>query len=51
LPPSVGAPAGDWGKLPKQVAEGLSQGRNEKVSGDYRAQIETYYRVISEKSK
>ena len=51
FPQSVGAPAGDWGKLPKQVAEGLAQGRNEKVSGDYRAQIETYYRVISEKSK
>jgi hypothetical protein len=51
LPQSAGAPAGDWGKLPKQVAEGLAQGRNEKVSGDYRAQIETYYRVISEKSK
>lgn len=51
LPQSVGALAGDWGKLPKQVAEGLAQGRNEKVLGDYRTQIETYYRVISEKSK
>jgi hypothetical protein len=45
------ASAGEWGRLPKQVAEGLVQGREEKVSGDYRAQIETYYRVISEKSK
>jgi hypothetical protein len=45
------ASAGEWGRLPKQVAQGLVQGREEKVSGDYRAQIETYYRVISEKAK
>ena len=43
--------AGDWGKLPKQVAEQLNQGRQEAVAGEYRNQIETYYRVIAEKSK
>ncbi len=42
---------GEWGKLPKQVAEELSQGQREKVAGEYRNQIETYYRVIAEKSK
>ena len=51
LPQAAGATLGDLGKLPKQVAEGLLQGQNEKVSGDYRTQVETYYRVISEKSK
>ncbi len=42
---------GDWGKLPKQIAEELSQGQRETVAGEYRNQIETYYRVIAEKSK
>jgi len=42
---------GEWGKLPKQMAEQLSQGEQEKVSDEYRRQVETYYRVIAEKSK
>ena len=42
---------GDWGKLPKQVAEELTQGQREAVAGEYRSQIETYYRVIAEKAK
>jgi hypothetical protein len=43
--------AGEWGKLPKKVAEQLSRGQNENVAGEYRNQVETYYRVIAEKSK
>ena len=43
--------AGEWGKLPKQMAEQLAQGQREGVAGEYRNQIETYYRVIAEKSK
>ena len=42
---------GDWGKLPKKVAEELTQAQRESVPGEYRNQIETYYRVIAEKSK
>ena len=42
---------GEWGKLPKQMAEQLTQGQREGVAGEYRNQIETYYRVIAEKSK
>ena len=42
---------GEWGKLPKQIAEQLTQGKREGVAGEYRNQIETYYRVIAEKSK
>jgi hypothetical protein len=38
--------AGEWGKLPKQVAEQLTQGQREAVAGEYRNQIETYYRVM-----
>ena len=43
--------AGDWGKLPKQMAEQLTQGQREGMAGEYRNQVETYYRVIAEKSK
>jgi hypothetical protein len=43
--------AGDWGKLPKQMAEQLAQGQRESVAGEYRNQVETYYRAIAEKSK
>ena len=42
---------GNWGKLPKQMAEQFTQGQREGVAGEYRNQIETYYRVIAEKSK
>ncbi len=45
------AKAGDWGKLPKKVAEQLSQGQRESVPAEYRNQIETYYRVIAEKAR
>ena len=40
-----------WGKLPKKVAEQLSQGQREAVAGEYRNQVETYYRVIAERAK
>ncbi len=43
--------AGDWGKLPKQMAEQLAQGQREGIAGEYRNQVETYYRAIAEKSK
>ena len=42
---------GEWGKLPKQMAEQLTRGQNENIAGEYRHQVETYYRVIAEKSK
>lgn len=42
---------GDWGKLPKKVAEQLTQGQRETVAGEYRNQVETYYRVIAERAK
>ena len=41
----------DWGKLPKQMAEQLTQGQREGIAGEYRNQVETYYRAIAEKSK
>jgi hypothetical protein len=42
---------GDWGKLPKKMAEQLSRGQGEAVATEYRQQVETYYRVIAEKAK
>ena len=46
-----GLKPGEWGKLPKQMAEQLSRGQNEAVAAEYRNQVETYYRVIAEKGK
>ena len=52
VPPAVvGMKVGDWGKLPKKLAEQLSKGRNEEMPGDYREAIEVYYRVVAERSK
>ncbi len=51
LPDARTARSGDWGKLPKQMAEQLSQGQREGVAGEYRNQVETYYRVIAERAK
>ncbi len=51
LPEGRAQKSSDWGKLPKKMAEELSQGQQESVSGEYRRQIETYYRVIAEKAK
>jgi hypothetical protein len=51
-PPEAKNPKnGEWGKLPKKVAEELSQGQRESVAGEYRSQVETYYRVIAEKAR
>ena len=42
---------GDWGKLPKQLAEQLTKGQADSIPDDYRQAIETYYRVVAEKSR
>jgi hypothetical protein len=45
------AKRGEWGKLPKKLAEQLTKGQQETVAGDYRQAVETYYKVIAEKAK
>jgi hypothetical protein len=50
-PDARGLKRGDWGKLPKQVAEQLTRGQGETVPAEYRSQVETYYRVIAERAK
>jgi hypothetical protein len=42
---------GTWGKLPKKMAEQLSQGQRETVSSEYQKEVETYYRVIAERAR
>ncbi|MEW6306398.1 MAG: hypothetical protein AB1705_23275, partial [Verrucomicrobiota bacterium] len=42
---------GDWGKLPPKVAEGLLEVRRESLPGEYRAMVETYFRVIAERGR
>ena len=42
---------GDWGKLRPQLAKDLSKGQSEVIPAEYREAVETYYRVIAEKSK
>ena len=42
---------GDWGKLPPKMAEEINKGLSEAIPGEYREAVETYYRVIAEKSK
>ncbi len=51
LPNSSGLKRGDWGRLPKKLAEQLTKGSQEAVPGEYRQAVETYYRVIAEKTK
>jgi hypothetical protein len=42
---------GEWGMLPKKLAEQLTRGRTDDISDEYRDAVETYYRVIAEKSR
>ena len=51
LPDAAGLKRGDWGKLPKKLADQLTKGSHEAIPGDYRQAVETYYRVLAEKAK
>jgi hypothetical protein len=51
LPGAQGLKNGEWGKLPRKLAEQLTKGQQEAVPGDYHQAVETYYRVVAEKAK
>jgi hypothetical protein len=51
VPDVRGLKTGEWGKLPKLMAEQLSRGQSEAVASEYQSQVETYYRVIAERAK
>jgi hypothetical protein len=46
-----GLKRGDWGRLPKKLADQLTKGQQEAIAGDYRQAVETYYKVIAERAK
>lgn len=50
-PPAGAAAGGEWGHLPRKVAEELSEGRQEAVAGEYRNEVEAYYRAVAEKAR
>ena len=41
----------NWGKLRKKSAEDLTKGKSEAISEEYRRSVETYFRVLGERSK
>ena len=51
LPSLTELKRGDWGRLPPKMAEEINKGLSETIPGEYREAVETYYRVIAEKSK
>jgi hypothetical protein len=51
LPAQVMLKPGEWGKLPPKLARDLMEAQREGVSGEYRAMVETYFRVIAERAR
>lgn len=43
--------AADWAKLPPKLAQGLLEAQREGTAAEYRAMVETYFRVIAERGK
>jgi hypothetical protein len=51
LPQLPGATGGDWGRLRAQMARDVSEGRRDTPGGEYRAMIDTYFRVVAEQAR
>jgi hypothetical protein len=51
LPEGMMLRPGEWGKLPPRLARDLMEAQRENLSGEYRAMVETYFRVIAEKAR
>ena len=51
VPELVELKRGGWGKLPPKLAEDINKGLSQPIPDEYREAVETYYRVIAEKSK
>ena len=39
----------DWSKLPPQLSKDLLEARHERVSENYRSQVQAYFQAISNK--
>lgn len=42
---------GQWGKLPPKLARDLMEGRREQIPGEYRPQVDAYFKAIAEKAR
>lgn len=51
LPEMTDLKKGGWGKLPPKLAEDINKGLSQPIPDEYREAVETYYRVIAERSK
>ena len=51
LPTGALLKPGEWGKLPPRLARDLMEAQRESVSGEYRAMVETYFKVIAERAR
>lgn len=47
----VAAKNGDWGNLPKRMAQELMNAEHEGVSEEYRGQVEAYFKAVTAKAK
>jgi len=41
----------EWGKLPRRLAKDLMDSQQENVPAEYRAMVNTYFKVVAEKAK
>ena len=41
----------DWGKLPPKLAKDLMEGKRERVSENYRNQVQAYFQAMSSKAR
>jgi hypothetical protein len=51
LPELAPMAPGEWGKLRRQDASEMMQGRAEGVPSEYRTMVETYFRVVAERAQ
>jgi hypothetical protein len=51
LPAADALKRGDWGRLPPRLARELLEGQRDDVTGEYRAQVEAYFRAIAQKAR
>lgn len=42
---------GSWARLPRRLADEMRRGQEERVQGEYREAIESYFRSLSEKAR
>jgi hypothetical protein len=51
LPANLRRLRGDWGKLPPKLARDLMESQGEGISGEYREQVDLYFRAVADKAR